>query len=301
MSDPEKKIGLVLEGGGMKCAYGAGILDCFMEAGIEFDYCIGVSAGSANGAGFLARQHGRSLRFYTEHISDDRYFGLRPLIEQGGIFGLDYIYNDLSLSTGKDPLDYDTFAANPCDFEVVATDAETGKAVYFRKSDIMRDDYRVIMCSSCLPAVSKPVQFRGRYYFDGGVADSIPCDRAFEKGCTKIVVITSKPRNYFKEPENFKAAYTRILKDWPETVKAVDNRHLAYRESQRKMFGYEARGTAFLYCMSHEIRSSTYNMNRDTAKEMYELGRRDYVASVPKLRHFLEGSYPAAYDIARKN
>jgi predicted patatin/cPLA2 family phospholipase len=289
MSGKKPKIGLVLEGGGMKCAYGAGILDCFQEAGIEFDYCIGVSAGSGNGMSFLARQHGRNLRFYTEHTSYPRYFGLKPLIEEGGIFGIEFIYNELSKSTGKDPLDYETFAANPCDFEVVATDAETGKAVYFQKSDIQKDDYRVIMCSACLPAVTKPVHFRGRYYFDGGVADSIPCDRAFEKGCDKIVVITSKPRDFVKEPESFKAAYTRVLKDWPETVKAVDNRHLSYRECQRKMFGYEARGTAFLYCMSRPIKSSTYNINKNTALEMYELGRRDYVQTLPQLRKFLEG------------
>lgn len=288
MPEKKPKIGLVLEGGGMKCAYGAGILDCFLEAGIEFDYCIGVSAGSGNGMSFLAKQHGRNLRFYTEHTSDPRYFGLKPLIDEGGIFGIGYIYNELSTSIGKDPLDYETFAANPCDFEVVATDAATGKAVYFQKSDIEKDDYRVIMCSACLPAVSKPVQFRGRYYFDGGVADSIPCDRAFEKGCDKIVVITSKPRDFFKEPESFKAAYTKVLKDWPETIKAVDNRHLTYREAQRKMFGYEARGTAFLYCMSRPIRSSTYNINRNTAQEMYDLGRRDYVSSLSDLQKFLK-------------
>ena len=55
------------------------------------------------------------------------------------------------------------------------------------------------------------------------------------------------------------------------------------------MFGYEARGTAFLYCMSRPIKSSTYNMNKNTAKEMYELGRRDYVATSAELQKFLKG------------
>jgi predicted patatin/cPLA2 family phospholipase len=81
MPEKKPKTGLVLEGGGMKCAYGAGILDCFLEAGIEFDYAIGVSAGSGNGMSYLAKQHGRNLRFYTEHTSDPRYFGLKPLID----------------------------------------------------------------------------------------------------------------------------------------------------------------------------------------------------------------------------
>ena len=44
----QTKIGLVVEGGGMKCAYNAGILDAFLDRGISFDYCIGVSAGAGN-------------------------------------------------------------------------------------------------------------------------------------------------------------------------------------------------------------------------------------------------------------
>lgn len=57
------KIGLVLEGGGMKCAYTAGILDAMMDNGVTFDYCIGVSAGSANGVSFVAGQRGRNTAF----------------------------------------------------------------------------------------------------------------------------------------------------------------------------------------------------------------------------------------------
>ena len=40
------KTGLVVEGGGMKCAYSAGILDKFLDDNITFSYCIGVSAGA---------------------------------------------------------------------------------------------------------------------------------------------------------------------------------------------------------------------------------------------------------------
>ena len=47
------KTGLIVEGGGMKCAYSAGVLDAFLDENITFDYCIGVSAGAANSASFL--------------------------------------------------------------------------------------------------------------------------------------------------------------------------------------------------------------------------------------------------------
>ena len=48
------KTGLVVEGGGMKCAYSAGILDKFLDDNITFSYCIGVSAGAANTLSYLA-------------------------------------------------------------------------------------------------------------------------------------------------------------------------------------------------------------------------------------------------------
>ena len=46
--EQRQKVGLLVEGGGMKCAYSAGVLDAFLDEGIAFDYCAGVSAGAAN-------------------------------------------------------------------------------------------------------------------------------------------------------------------------------------------------------------------------------------------------------------
>ena len=70
------KTGLVVEGGGMKCAYSAGILDRFLDEHITFDYCIGVSAGSANVASYLAGQRGRNLRFYVDHLHEPGYMAV---------------------------------------------------------------------------------------------------------------------------------------------------------------------------------------------------------------------------------
>ena len=70
MTEHMGKTGFIVEGGGMKCAYSAGILDAFLDKNITFDYAIGVSAGSANVASFLAGQRGRNLRYYTDWIKD---------------------------------------------------------------------------------------------------------------------------------------------------------------------------------------------------------------------------------------
>lgn len=192
------KTGLVVEGGGMKCAYSAGILDKFLDDDITFSYCIGVSAGAANTLSYLAGQRGRNLRFYTEHLRDPRYLSVRSLVHTGNLFGLQYIYGTLTNSDGADPLDYSAVMENPAEFYMPATDAATGRATYFSKYDIVRDDYRAVMASCALPGFCRPVKVGDRYYYDGGVADSIPLHHAIEQGCTKMVVILSNPRNFVK-------------------------------------------------------------------------------------------------------
>lgn len=88
---------------------------------------------------------------------------------------------------------------NPAEFYMPATDAATGRAAYFSKYDIVRDDYRAVMASCALPGFCRPVKVGDRYYYDGGVADSIPLHHAIEHGCTKMVVILSNPRDFVKK------------------------------------------------------------------------------------------------------
>lgn len=178
------KTGLVVEGGGMKCAYSAGILDRFLDEHITFDYCIGVSAGSANTASYLAGQRGRNLRFYVDHLNEPGYMGVKNLLRTGQFFGLQYIYQTLTNSDGADPIDYPAIMANPAEFELVATDAATGKPVYFTKDDMKQDDYRAIMASCALPVMCRPISFKDQTYFDGGLSDSVPIMRAFAKDAT---------------------------------------------------------------------------------------------------------------------
>ena len=134
------KTGLVVEGGGMKCAYSAGILDRFLDEGIRFDYVIGVSAGSANAASYLAGQRGRNKRFYTDHIHEPEYFGFRNFIKKGNLFNLYYIYDTLTAEGGGDELDLAAVKENPAEFVITATDAETGKPPYFTKDDLKPRD-----------------------------------------------------------------------------------------------------------------------------------------------------------------
>lgn len=282
------KIGLVLEGGGMKCAYSAGVLDCFLEDGIQFDYLIGVSAGSANGVSYLAGQKGRNKRFYTEHLNDKDYMGLRCFRKTGNIFGLDYIYSTLTNSDGADPLDYDKLMENPTEYELVATNALTGKAAFFSKENFVRDDYKEIKASCAIPAVCKPVVIDGIPYYDGGIADSLPLERAFERGCDKLVVITSKARSYQRTPQKYRWFYSRRCKKYPKIIQLMDNHHIAYMEEFRHMFELEKQGKVLVIAPSKPLDISTFTKDAIKNQEIYDLGCSDYDSLKQKLMAFME-------------
>ena len=270
------KLGLVVEGGGMKCAYSAAVLDRFLDDGITFDYAIGVSAGSGNIASFLAGQRGRNLRFYTEYIHDKEYFGFYPLKNTGNLFGLEYIYQQVTGSNGKDPLDFEALEENPTEFEVTATDAITAKPHYFSGKMLKKDDCSIIMAGAAIPAVCQPVKIQGRYYYDGGVSDSIPVDRALDQGCDRIAVITSKPRDFVKEPQKFHSLYAMKCHRFPNIVEALDNRHVMYMKEKERLYQLEEEGTVFVFAPSQKLRMSTYNMKEEDNQALYDLGLRDY-------------------------
>lgn len=270
------KSGLVVEGGGMKCAYSAGILDAFLDHQITFDYVIGVSAGCANAASFLAGQRGRNRRFYTEFIHDPGYMGVKNFLKTGSYFGLQYIYGTLTNTDGAAPLDFDAVLKNPAEYVVVATDAETGKPCYFRKEEMEKNNYRHIMASCCLPALTQPVRIDGRAYYDGGVSDAIPIRQAIRDGCDRLVIIRSKTRDFVKKPEGMKGFYTLACRRYPAMIRALDRRHIMYRREQADQDALEKMGRCFVFAPSDPPKMSTFSRDAAVEESLYELGLKDF-------------------------
>ena len=192
-------IGVIDVGGGNRGAFGAGVLDYCLDKGIQFDYCIGVSAGSANCVSYIAGQKGRNLRFYTNYNISKDAISIRNRLKYHSMLNLDYIFRTVSNEDGEDPLNYDAFVRSGQALRIVATDAETGRPVFFDKNDVERNNYRTL-CASCnLPVVNRAYQLKGKAYYDGGLSDPIPVDRALRDGCDKVVVILTLPKNYFRD------------------------------------------------------------------------------------------------------
>ena len=269
------KTGVVDVGGGTRGIYGAGVFDRLMELGVTFDYGAGVSAGSANLVSFQAGQKGRNLRFYDTYAFRKEYMSFRNLLRDGSYVDLRYIYGTLSNAGGEDPVDYEAFMANPAALEIVATDARTGKAVYFNKKDIQKDRYEFLMASSCVPVACRPWPVGKRVYYDGGISDPIPFRRAFAAGCDKVVVVLTRPKDTPRKPGK-DPWFARVLnRRYPASARALARRAETYNAALAEAKALEAEGKVLILAPDSIEGLKTLSQDHGKLEELYRKGRQD--------------------------
>lgn len=208
----------------------------------------------------------------------------------GDLLGLSYIYGGLSNLDGQDPLDYETMMANPSLFEIVATNADTGEAVYFSKNDFKVNDYRVLAASSAIPVLAKPIFIDGKPCFDGGLADSIPVQRAIDLGYERIVVILSKPLNYVRSAQKGMAIVRYKLKEYPKIIEAIKNRHINYNNEFKKILDLENQGKIFIFAADESILNLSPKVDPKEVKALYDQGLADFYKRKKDLEEFLNRS-----------
>lgn len=268
-------LGVIDVGGGLRGAYGAGVFDKCLELGINFDYCIGVSAGSANIATFLGKQSHRTIRFYTQYSLRPEYMSFDNLRKKGSYVDLDYVYSVLSNDDGEDPLDFDTLSEFEGIYKIVVTDAKTGEAVYLDKKDLEKNDYTPLKASCCLPVACKPIHFKGVDCFDGGIADPVPVRKAFLDGCDKVVLILTRPADGIKKGNSDTKAATLLNFQYPEAAKRLADRYIRYNTGVSLAKEYEKRGKALI--LAPQDISGLKTLTKDVSKieNLYQQGFAD--------------------------
>ena len=261
----EKKTGLVLEGGGMRGIYTAGVLDVFMENGITFDGVIGVSAGAIHGCSFVSGQKGRRIRYYMKYCRNWQFMSFRSLLLTGNIAGEKFCYHTL-------PEKLDPY--------VGCSNVETGKAEYLPITD-MKEQIDRMRASASLPLVSKIVKTAGLKLLDGGCTDSIPVKAFAKMGYTKDVVVLTRHKGYRKEIEG--TGLTKLVyRKYPEFVKAVYR-----RPSVDEIEKWEEEGKIFVIRPSVPLTIGRMEADPKKIKEVYELGRDDARRQIEDMKVFL--------------
>lgn len=278
--------GLVLEGGGMRGMFTAGILDVMMENGIIFDGLIGVSAGAAFGCNYKSNQIGRSIRYNIKYCKDKRYCSMYSLIKTGDMFGADFCYHELPERLDK--FDYDAFSTNPTAFYVVCTDVSTGKPIYKQIKSADYNEMEWIRASASLPLVSRIVEADGKKLLDGGLVDSIPLEYFQSIGYEKNVVVLTQPDGYVKKPNKASRIVKMQYRKYPNLIKAVEERHLMYNAQLRYVKDAEKSGNTFVIKPDSVLSIGRIEHNPDNLKRVYEIGRSLMEKQLPKLKEFLK-------------
>lgn len=266
------KIGVVDVGGGLRGSFGAGVLDYCMEQGIRFDFGIGVSAGAANISSYMANQKGRNFVFYTEYFQREQYMGVKNLMHTGSYIGLDYIYSSLSDHEGDYPLDWKTIRNDPRDMMIVATDANTGLPHYFHKYDMRQDSYNPIKASCCVPVINRPYKVDGIPYYDGGLSDPVPYEKAFAAGCDKVVVILTRPEDYRRIPKNDKIIADLLHPHYPNASQAMRNRSVVYNQQVDACEYLQVQGKVCIVAPDSIGKMKTLTKDKDSIEALYYKG-----------------------------
>lgn len=279
------KKGLVLEGGAMRGMFSAGVMDVLMENGIDFDGVVGVSAGAVFGCNYKSKQIGRTIRYNMKYIKDPRYCSVRSLIKTGDMFGRDFCYN--KIPNELDIFDNDTFIKNPLEFYVVATDINTGKAVYKRIDSADQKGLKYMQASASMPLVSKPVVINGKEYLDGGITDSVPLEFFIQKGYDKNLVILTQPKGYIKSKNSLIPLMKLKLRKYPKLIEAMTNRHIMYNKQTEYTEKMAQKGKAFIIRPSEKLPIGRLEKNPETLKTVYDLGRKEALKNLEKIKEYL--------------
>lgn len=278
------KGGLVLEGGGMRGVYTAGVLDFFIDKDIYFENTYGVSAGICHACSYLAKQRDRAYRVNVDYLDDKRYASFYSLVTTGDYFGVKMVYEDIPNKLY--PFDKKTFEEYKGNLYSVVTNMKTGEAEYIKLKD-MDKDIIYVRASSSLPLLSRIVKVDGKEYLDGGIADSIPIEKAIKDGNEKNVVVLTQPNGYRKEKNKLLPIMKIKYKKYPNFINSMANRHINYNNSLNKIKEEEEKGNVFVIRPSESLDITRLEKNKDKLEALYNLGYNDAKKAYEKLLNFI--------------
>jgi predicted patatin/cPLA2 family phospholipase len=268
--------GLILEGGGMRGAYTAGVLQYFMEKELELSYVIGVSAGVCQGASYISKQLGRNKKVTIDMSLDPRYIRYKGIFDGTGLFNMDFIFNKIPNELVK--YDYDAYKKSKQKLIAVATDCLTGNPVYLDCHSAQTNEELNMMfrASSSLPLFAPVVNLRDLKLLDGGLSDSIPIKKAIDDGNKKNIVILTRPRGYRKSPSKGHIIYKTLLgKECSGAVYALKNRYIHYNQTLDELEKYKNKGLAYVIAPSQDLKIKRAEKDINKLEQLYQLGYDD--------------------------
>lgn len=277
------KVGLVVEGGGTKIAYSAGVLECFLKHHIYFPYSVGISSGSEVLLAYVARQIPRLRVTSIDAASQKGAMGWRPFLKEGSLFGLEATNEYIEKHA---PLDFMSFFGSETQMDIGVYNMETREVEYFGKPYVDAD-MTLVKASCALLLLAKPYSFQGHRYFDAGLVDMISIEQALRQGCDKVVVLSTKEKGYRRKPApKWQLWLAKLVYHDPKIVEDLKNRHLNYEKQWSLVEQLEAEGKALVLRPQKNMGVTRYTTNPKKLEPWFELGYEETEARLDEIRKF---------------
>ena len=278
------KVGLVLEGGGMRALFTAGVLDALLDVKeLDIDGIVGVSAGALFGVNYVSGQKERAIRYNKKYARDKRYMGLYSWITTGNAVNEEFAFYEIPFKL--DVFDQEKFKQSKIDFYVVMTNVESGKPEYVLIKDVFKQ-MEYLRATSALPFASKIIEINGKKYLDGGISDSIPIDYCESLGYDKIILVLTRPENTHKEDKlNF--LYKLVYRKYPNLVERLINMGKDYEVVLKKIEDLENKNKIFVIRPPKVLKIGRLEKNEDKIQNVYDIGLNTGIKEKDNLLKYL--------------
>lgn len=278
------KVGLVLEGGGMRALFTAGVLDALLDIKeLDIDGIVGVSAGALFGVNYVSGQKERAIRYNIKYARDKRYMGFYSWITTGNAVNEEFAFYEIPFKL--DVFDQEKFKQSKIDFYVVMTNVESGKPEYVLIKDVFKQ-MEYLRATSALPFASKIIEINGKKYLDGGISDSIPIDYCEGLGYDKIILLLTRPKNTHKEDKlNF--LYKLVYRKYPNLVKRLINMGKDYEVVLKKIEDLENKKKIFVIRPPKVLKIGRLEKNEDKIQNVYDIGLNTGIKEKENLLKYL--------------
>lgn len=277
------KKALIIEGGGMRSAYASGALVALRDLGHrDFDVVAGTSAGACCAVNFIGGTPERNFKILHEHLPSRQFINYNYAFSTKSVVDINFLL-DVVLAS-RVPLPLDEFYASPTRLYITATDCETGEAVYFEGHEHNPKELIERLRASCaMPYLYRhKVHINGKRHVDGGVAVSIPIQKALDEGCDEIIVISTRPEGYRKKRNPFGWLNYLFFPFHPKMAKALNERWKEYNRTLDWLEDPPAGVKVKLIRPRGKLPVGRTTKNTAKIKAGYEMGYRDAVEVLKK-------------------
>ncbi len=280
------KTAIVLEGGGLRGAYTAGVCAWFIENNIEFDLHIGISSGAMH-AFSLAMKDVKLLHDSSVDYSVlPNNVGWRAILREGTPVGYNFMFEELL--TKRLNMTADRIRSIPSLVEFGVYRLAIQKTIWYNQSDV-DDKIKLLQAACTLPIAGRNVKVNGEWFMDGGVTTMIPVERALEHEADKIVVVTTKPSNFVRKDNS---PLTQFLLDiiygkYKILLQDFRKRKDVYNREMDLVRQLEKEGKVVHLQPSKDFGAKRFSATLEQVQNMFDLGKSDCEAKRELILKFL--------------